>query len=209
MGGNSRLKIGILALQGAFTEHAEMIRALRAEPVLLRLPGEIDGVDGLILPGGESTAIGWLMGRFHFTERIRRMAQAGFPIFGTCAGMILLARKLAGDTSDPVGAGRIGVMNLVVRRNAFGRQLDSFEEDLPIPAIGSKPFPAVFIRAPVVVKAGKGVRVLARLADGGCVAAVEGSLLATAFHPELTADTRIHGYFLERVSFRKAGRGVR
>jgi len=192
--------IGILALQWAFAEHADIVRQLGAETVLIRLPRELDGVDGLILPGGESTAIGRLMERYGFIQPIYRIVRSGTPIYGTCAGMILLARKLDGDENHGSRDRRLGVMNVIVRRNAFGRQPESFEEYLQVHGIGSEPFRAVFIRAPVIVKAGRGVRVLAELMCRGIVAAEQGNLLVTAFHPELTTDYRIHKYFLDRIT---------
>lgn len=194
------VRVGIVALQGAFAEHADSIRQLGAEPVFIRLPQELEGVDGLILPGGETTAIGRLLERYRFIQPIYRIIRSGMPIYGTCAGMILLARKLDGDENQGSGDRRLGVMNVVVRRNAFGRQLESFEEYLQVHGIGGEPFRAVFIRAPVIVKAGRGVRVLAELMRRDIVAAEQRNLLVTAFHPELTTDHRIHKYFLERIT---------
>ena len=182
-----------------------MLRRLKAEPRLVRRPNELDGLDGLILPGGESTAIGLLLHRYGFGQPLVRLSRVGVPIFGTCAGMILLA----GETDGPVNrlneVGRLGVLDVVVRRNAFGRQLDSFEMDLPIPAIGDRPFPAVFIRAPIILKSGSNVKILSELPGYGAVAAEQANLLATAFHPELTTDTRVHRYFLRRVLLWKTG----
>ncbi|MGQ9631027.1 MAG: pyridoxal 5'-phosphate synthase glutaminase subunit PdxT [bacterium] len=189
------MKIGVLALQGSFVEHADALRRLGAEPVLVRLPDQLDGLCGLIIPGGESTSIGKLMVRYGLIERIKRMALAGVPIYGTCAGMILLAKDI-GSLDQPL----IGAMDIVVRRNAFGRQLDSFEEYLSIPVLGDGPFRGVFIRAPLVEGVGRGVRVLAELEGGAIVAVEEGNLLASAFHPELTDDLRMHEYFLHKAS---------
>lgn len=197
--------VGVLALQGAFAEHADMLRELKAEPKLVRHPEELDELDGLILPGGESTAIGLLLHRYGFGQPLLRMARMGIPIFGTCAGMILLARELSGPANSLDEIGSLGVMDVVVRRNAFGRQLDSFETDLRIPAVGEKPFGAVFIRAPVIVKAGRNVKILSELSGYGGVAAEQGNLLVTAFHPELTTDTRVHKYFLQRILMWKTG----
>jgi 5'-phosphate synthase pdxT subunit len=202
------LVVGILALQGAFAEHADMLRQLKVEPRLIRLPSELDELDGLILPGGESTTIGSLLRRYDFERPLLRMARLGVPILGTCAGMILLAREIDGAGRGLNGVGHIGAMDIVVRRNAFGRQTDSFETDLLIPAVGSEPFQAVFIRAPVIVKAGRSVTILAELSGTGAVAAEQENLLATAFHPELTADPRVHRYFLERVLLRRTGERV-
>jgi 5'-phosphate synthase pdxT subunit len=200
------LKVGVLALQGAFAEHADMLRRLEAEPRLVRRPNELDGLDGLILPGGESTAIGLLLHRYGFQQPLLRLSRIGVPIFGTCAGMILLARKLCGAVNSLDEIGHLGVMDIVVRRNAFGRQLDSFEMDLVIPAIGEEPFRAVFIRAPLIVKAGRSVRILSEFSRSGFVAAEQANLLVTAFHPELTTDPRVHSYFLERILLRKTVR---
>ena len=195
------MKVGILALQGAFAEHDECLRRLGAEPVLIRLPEEVEQVDGLIIPGGESTTIGKLMERFGFFPRLREMALSGFPIYGTCAGMILLAKDLE-NNGNLGNRKRIGIMDMVVRRNAFGRQLDSFEQYLSIPVIGKESFRAVFIRAPLILNVIETVRILARLPDGGIVAAEQGNLLVTAFHPELTNDLRIHEYFLRKQRLR-------
>ena len=192
------MRVGVLALQGAFVEHIEILRRLGVEAVEVRLPQEFDGLDGLIIPGGESTTMGRLAVTYGLLDPIRRMAREGKPIWGTGAGMILLARDIG--RRQPL----LGLMDIVVRRNAFGRQVDSFETDLAIPALDAvgapsergKPFHAVFIRAPLIESVGKGVEVLARLEDGAIVAAREGKLLATAFHPELTEDTRFHRYFL-------------
>src|SRR3954468_20831874 len=173
------MKIGVLALQGAFREHIEALRKLGAEAVEVRLPEQLEGLDGLIIPGGESTAIGKLAVKYGLQEAIRRYAEEGNPVYGTCAGMILLSRDVGRD--QPL----LGVMNVKVERNAFGRQLDSFETDLDIPALGKEPFPAVFIRAPKIESVGDGVKVLARLPDGTPVAAQQNNMIVTAFHPEL------------------------
>ncbi len=191
--------IGVLALQGAFVEHIRMLQALGVDARPVRLPKALEEVDGLIIPGGESTTIGKLAMAYGLLEPIRQMAEAGKPIWGTCAGLILLANEVEEDV-PPL----LGLMGIRVRRNAFGRQVDSFETDLVIPALDSiaspsergLPFHAVFIRAPHVVQVEDDVTVLARLEDGAIVAAQQGNLLATAFHPELTQDTRFHRYFL-------------
>jgi len=193
------VRIGILALQGAFAEHAACMRQLGAEPVFIRLPQQLEGVDGLILPGGESTAIGRLLERYRFIRPLHRIIRSGMLIYGTCAGMILLARNVEGKENQGSRKQRLGVMNVVVRRNAFGRQLESFEEYLQVNGIGGEPFRAVFIRAPIIVKAGRGVRVMATLKSHDIVAAEQGNLLVSAFHPELTTDFRIHRYFLNQV----------
>jgi 5'-phosphate synthase pdxT subunit len=187
------LKIGVLALQGAFIEHEKMLRALGAEACEVRMPAQLEGLDGLIIPGGESTTIGKLATEFGLIEPLRAFAQSK-PTWGTCAGMIFLARDIGIDR-QPI----LGVMNVRVNRNAFGRQIDSFEADLNIAPIGAPPFHAVFIRAPVVTEAGTDVDVLAQLTDGQIVAVQQGHLLATAFHPELTGDSRLHAYFVDLI----------
>ena len=184
-------RIGVLALQGAFIEHVHMLRRAGADGVELRQPEQLADLDGLIIPGGESTTIGKLAVSAGLVEPLRRFA-ARRPTWGTCAGMIFLAQRLD-HHAQPI----LGLMNISVDRNAFGRQLDSFETELEIPVLGDPPWHAVFIRAPVVTSAGKEVDVLARLADGRIVAVRQGHLLATAFHPELTDDLRFHAWFLQ------------
>ncbi len=188
------MTIGVLALQGAFIEHVHALERLGVAAREVRLPRDLDGLDGLILPGGESTTIGKLMVQYRLDEPIRTRARAGFPIWGTCAGMILLAKDIGG-LRQPL----IGVMDIVVERNAFGRQLDSFEADLAIPVIGAEPFRTIFIRAPLIHAVSGATEILARLADGRIVAAREGNLLATSFHPELTNDDRLHRYFIDEI----------
>ncbi len=184
-------KIGVLALQGDFLEHIAMLRALGIEAVTVRKPEELPGLDGLILPGGESTTFGKLATSFGMMEPLRALCLSGKPVWGTCAGMIFLAR----DAGAPQP--RIGVMDISVRRNAFGRQTDSFEIDLDIPVLQPPaPFHGIFIRAPLISAVGPEVEVLATLPDGAIVAARQGNLLATAFHPELTNDRRLHQFFL-------------
>jgi 5'-phosphate synthase pdxT subunit len=190
------MRIGVLALQGAFAEHVAVLQRLGVEAVEVRLPEQLKGLDGLIMPGGESTSITNLMAKYKFIKPIMRLVNTGFPIFGTCAGMIVLA----GELSDAGGVKPAGAMSIKVRRNAFGRQVDSFETDLEISAIGKEPFHAVFIRAPLIESVGPGVEVLAELPDGTVIAARQGKLLVTSFHPELTEDTRFHQYFLDIVS---------
>jgi pyridoxal 5'-phosphate synthase pdxT subunit len=187
------MKIGVLALQGAFIEHEKMLEQLGAQPVEVRLPEQLDGLDGLIIPGGESTTIGKLAAEYGLIDPLREFA-ARKPTWGTCAGMIFLAKDIGNDR-QPI----LGLMDVKVNRNAFGRQIDSFETDLSIPQIGDAPFHAVFIRAPIVTEAGSSVEVLASLGDGRIVAAQQGHWLATAFHPELTPDTRLHRYFLNTI----------
>jgi len=189
------MKIGVLASQGAFAEHIAILKKLGAEAVAVRLPEELKDLDGLIIPGGESTTISKLMSHYKLSREIQKLARKGLPIWGTCAGMIMLADKLPGSSVEP-----LGLMKISVIRNAFGRQKESFETELEIPALGKKPFPAVFIRAPAIQETTDGAEPLARLADGTIVAARQGKLLATAFHPELTDDPRFHQYFLDIVS---------
>ena len=189
------LKIGVLASQGAFIEHIQTLEKLEVEAVPVRLPGELDELDGLIIPGGESTTISKLMIAYDLMDKISAMARKSLPVFGTCAGLILMARHITGN-----GVPSLALMDVTVNRNAFGRQVDSFETDLAIPAIGKKPFHAVFIRAPLIERVEKDVDVLASLKDGTIVAARQGKMLAAAFHPELTDDTRFHEYFLDIVT---------
>jgi 5'-phosphate synthase pdxT subunit len=189
------MNIGVLALQGAFAEHIHMLHRLGANAVEVRLPGELEGLDGLIIPGGESSVIGKLAADYDLLQHIRQLS-ATAAVWGTCAGMILLANNVG--RPQPL----LGLMDITVARNAFGRQLDSFETRLPVDGIQDgrrRPFPAVFIRAPKIIAVGAGVTVLAALPDGHAVAARQGRLLATAFHPELTGDDRFHRYFLELV----------
>ncbi len=190
------MRIGVLAAQGAFAEHIATLHKLQVEAMPVRLPLELSGLDGLIIPGGESTSISHLMLAYNLMSEIRNLAKNGLPIFGTCAGMILLANRI----SDSDGLEPIGVMDLTIRRNAFGRQVDSFETELKIPVLGEKPFPGVFIRAPLIEQVGGKVEIIARLADGTSVAARQEKLLATAFHPELTDDLRFHQYFLDIIA---------
>lgn len=197
------MRIGVLALQGDFYEHIVMLRRLGAEAVEVRLPGQLAGLDGLILPGGESTTIGKMAVAYGLIEPLRALAAAGRPLWGTCAGLILLAREaLDGAPGQPL----LGLLDVVVVRNGFGRQVDSFEADLDVPRLGPPPFRGVFIRAPYVQSCGPAVEVLARLDDGKVVAVQQGRVLGTAFHPELTlpafhpeaaADERFHRYLLD------------
>jgi 5'-phosphate synthase pdxT subunit len=181
------MRIGVLAVQGAFIEHARTLRAIGVEPVEVRLPAELAGLDALILPGGESTAMRRLIDRWGLRDPILDMARRGAPMLGTCAGMILLATEIA--DGDPTV---FGLVDMTVRRNAFGRQLESFEADLSVPILGSVPVHGVFIRAPVVERVGPAVDVVARLDDGRVVAVRQRNVLATAFHPELAGETRFH-----------------
>ncbi len=189
-----RPRVGILALQGAVREHVEAVRALGAEAVLVRLPSDMAGLDALILPGGESTTMRRLIDLYGLREPILAMARQGAPMLGTCAGMILLANRLA-DDEEPV----LCLLDATVQRNAYGRQLESFEADLDIPAIGDEPLHGVFIRAPVVSELGPGVEVLARDEADRPIAVRQGRVLATAFHPELTGDRRLHRLLLGMI----------
>lgn len=197
-----RPRIGVLAVQGAVREHVEALLEVGADPVEVRLPRDLEGLDALILPGGESTAMRRLMDRYALTEPIRAMAQSGAPMLGTCAGMILLAARLT-DGEEPV----LGLLDVEVRRNAYGRQLESFEADLDVPALGDAPLHGVFIRAPILTEVGPGVEILARDPEGRPIAVRQGNVLATAFHPELTGDRRLHQLLLSLVG-RAAGRAA-
>ncbi len=189
------VKIGVLALQGAFIEHIDILRKLGVEALPVRLPGELKGLGGLIIPGGESTTMLNLMNSFKLIQPLREMAQAGLPIWGTCAGMICLAKRIS-DSGNCIKE-TLSLMDIEVKRNAFGRQVDSFEAELAVPALGQKSFHGVFIRAPIIENVGAQVEVLSRLPDGVVVAARQGKMVVVAFHPELTSDTRFHRYFLK------------
>jgi 5'-phosphate synthase pdxT subunit len=189
-----RPRVGILAVQGDVAEHAAALREADAEPVEVRLPRDLAGVEALILPGGESTAMRRLIDAYGLAEPILGLAASEAPLWGTCAGLILMARRIA-DGDPPV----LPLLDIEVRRNAYGRQLDSFEADLEVPALGDEPLHAVFIRAPVVTDVGPGVEILATDPLGRVVAVREGRLLATAFHPELTGDRRFHRALVEMI----------
>jgi 5'-phosphate synthase pdxT subunit len=190
-----RPRIGILALQGDVREHAGALRDVGAEPIEVRLPRDLVGLDGLILPGGESTTMRRLIDLYGLREPIVALAHRGAPLYGTCAGMILLADRIA-DGDEPV----LRLLDITVERNAYGRQLDSFEADLEIPSLGDEPLHGVFIRAPVVSEVGPDVEVLARDPDGRPIAVRQGRVMATAFHPELTGDRRLHRLLLELIA---------
>jgi 5'-phosphate synthase pdxT subunit len=181
------MKIGVLALQGAFREHLETLTAIGVEGVTVRLPADLAGVSGLILPGGESTTMRQLIQRWGLAQPILDLAATGAPLFGTCAGMIVLSSQIAGG-EPPI----LPLLDVTVERNAFGRQLDSFEAELTVPILGDRPVHAVFIRAPVIEAVGPDVDVLARLDDGRIVAVRERNIIATSFHPELAGETRFH-----------------
>lgn len=186
--------IGVLALQGDVLEHLRALRRCGARAVRVRRPRDLEGLDGLVIPGGESTTIGKLLELTGLLEPVRDLVLGGLPTFGTCAGMIVLSRALAQPTVQPL----VGGLDVVTRRNAFGRQVDSFEADLDVAGVAGGPVHAVFIRAPWVEETGDGVEVLADV-DGHPVVVAQGSVLAAAFHPELTSDDRLHRLFVERV----------
>ncbi len=186
--------IGVLALQGDFEEHETALAACGASAVQVRTLAQLDAVDGLVIPGGESTTISRLLVAFDLMEPLRRRIRDGMPVWGTCAGAILLASDVPGLDRSP-----IGVMDMTVERNAFGRQIASFEADLDVTGLDGGPLRAVFIRAPVITRTGDGVDAIACLADGRVVAVREGRLLATCFHPELTGDRRMHALFASMV----------
>jgi 5'-phosphate synthase pdxT subunit len=190
--------IGVLALQGDFAEHIAIFQRLGIEAREVRQAQELAGLDGLVIPGGESTTVARLISEFGLLEPLRERTQNGFPVWGTCTGMIVLAQR-ASDLDWPT----LSALAIAVRRNAFGRQVDSFETDLAVPALGQQPFHAVFIRAPLVEELSDGVEVLARLDNGKAVAVRQANALATAFHPELTEDDRFHRYFVEMVRAHK------
>jgi 5'-phosphate synthase pdxT subunit len=191
------MRVGVLALQGTFIEHIDLLQQLGVEAPPIRLAHELDTLDGLVIPGGESTTMLRLMKGFGLIEPIRRMARQGLPVWGTCAGMVLLARRVSNYKMET-----LGLMDLQVRRNAFGSQVDSFEMDLEMPPAGEELFHAVFIRAPLIEEAAAGVEILACLPNGTIVAARQGLLLACAFHPEFTRDLRFHSYFVSIVGHR-------
>ncbi|HXG37020.1 MAG TPA: pyridoxal 5'-phosphate synthase glutaminase subunit PdxT [Dehalococcoidia bacterium] len=199
-------EIGVLALQGDFAEHEAALRHLGVNVRQVRKPEHLAGLEGLIIPGGESTTLSRLIQDYLFLGPLQKLTASGVPVWGTCAGMILMAAQV-----DSLNYPTLGVINIAVERNGYGRQVNSFQVQVPVEALGKDPFPAIFIRAPLVAKVGPGVRVLAQLPredgiDGNkpVIAVRQGDFLATAFHPELTEDTRFHEYFLEIVE--RAGR---
>ena len=192
-------RVGVLALQGDFREHLAALRSLGAEAVSVRRPEELASVDGLIIPGGESSVMDKLTRLFGMAEPLKAAISAGLPIYGTCAGLIMLADEVL-DSIE--GQQSLGGLNVSVRRNAFGSQVDSFETDLTVAVVGGAPMHAVFIRAPIVERVGDAVHVLAQLDDGRIVAVEQGNLLGTSFHPEVTNDLRFHDYFLAKVCTR-------
>ena len=192
--------IGVLAVQGDFAEHIAILKELGVETREVRLPHQLKGLDGLIMPGGESTTLSRLMTIYELREPVRAMAAQGKAIWGTCAGMVMMASEIT--EQDPIP---LKIMDIGVLRNAFGRQIDSFEQDLLVAGLDDPPYHAVFIRAPVITRVGEQVQVLASLPDGRPVAVQQGQLLATSFHPELTSDVRLHRRFLDLTSWAPSG----
>ena len=190
------INIGVIDLQGAVSEHTKILERCGVIPVKIKKTVQIDDIDGLIIPGGESSTIGQLMKEYGFFEKIREFASSAKPIYGTCAGLILMSKNVIGEKRK-----MLSIMDIEVRRNAFGRQIDSMEIDIKIPKLGNKEFPAVFIRAPIIEKIGKQVEILAEI-DDRIVMAQQENLLVSAFHPELSNDDRIHQYFLNLVNKR-------
>tara|TARA_B100001146_G_C16142363_1_gene417347 strand:+ start:331 stop:912 length:582 start_codon:yes stop_codon:yes gene_type:complete len=188
------VRVGVLAVQGAFIEHSHALERVGLQSVEIRLPEQLDHVDGLIIPGGESTTIVQLIDIYKFRDSLKAKSNNGFPIWGTCAGMIVMASQLTDKRPDP-----LKLMDIVVTRNAFGRQVDSFEADINVAGMNDGPFRAVFIRAPIVTKVGRDVEILSQLDNGNAVAVRQENLLATAFHPELTNDSRMHLLFAKMI----------
>jgi len=188
----AELEVGVLAVQGDFAEHIAVLSKLGVKAREVRLPEHLESLNGLIIPGGESTTLSRLMTLYNLREPLQKMAVDGRAVWGTCAGMIMISQEIT--ENDPVP---LGIMDIGVQRNAFGRQVDSFEQRLDIKALGSDPFHAIFIRAPVIIRVGNDVEVLCALDDDRPVAVQQGNLMATSFHPELTNDYRFHSYFLE------------
>jgi 5'-phosphate synthase pdxT subunit len=189
------LNIGVLAIQGDFAEHIAVLKRLGVQGREVRLPDQLQDIDGLIIPGGESTTLSRLMNIYELREPIKGMANDGKTIWGTCAGMIMMAREITEE--DPVP---LDIMDIGILRNGFGRQVDSFEQNLTIKQFDPVPFHGVFIRAPVIIRVGKEVKVMATLPDGQPVAVCKDKLMATAFHPELTSDNRFHQHFLDMIA---------
>lgn len=196
------IKIGVLALQGDFLEHIHILQSIGVKTKQIKLARDLGNIDGIILPGGESTTMAHLLDAFGLRETLRQKIQDGLPAWGTCAGMIMLAKKLVQTRPIP-----LGLMDIIVNRNAFGRQIDSFEVPLIIKQLGNKLFPATFIRAPIIEKVGPNVEILSTL-DNGIVAVREKNMLATSFHPELTRDTRFHEYFISKIPLANLRRDV-
>jgi 5'-phosphate synthase pdxT subunit len=189
-------RVGVLAIQGDVREHVRVLTDLGADAIPVRRPEELDRVDGLVVPGGESSVIDKLSRAFGMQHPVREAIALGMPVFGTCAGLILLADRI---TDAIAGQQSFGGLDVTVRRNAFGSQVDSFETDLDVPVLGAPPVHAVFIRAPLVEQTGPAVETLAALDDGRIVAVRQGALMGTSFHPEVTGETRFHALFLDMV----------
>lgn len=202
-GSSSPVRIGVLAFQGDVREHLAVLESLGVDTVKVRRPEELATVDGLIIPGGESSVMDKLTRLFGMAEPLKQAIAAGLPLFGTCAGLIMLADSVLDAMDDQQ---TLGGLDVVVRRNAFGTQIDSFEVDLSMPAVSTDPIPATFIRAPIVESVGEGVSVLARVPDGRIVAVQQGNLLGISFHPEVNGDSRIHAYFIELVRQHRASK---
>lgn len=188
-------RIGVLALQGDFFEHIKILRSLDVDAIEIRLPSQLDTIDGLIIPGGESTTIVQLIDIYNFRKKLIKKITDGLPTWGTCAGLIVLAKKLMDHRPDP-----LKLMDITVQRNAFGRQVDSFESNINITGVEGPPFNCIFIRAPIVTRVGKNTEILARVDNARAVAVKEKNILGTSFHPELTNDTRVHELFLKMTS---------
>ncbi len=199
----SRSPVGVLALQGDFREHAAVLALLGADVTLVRRPEEVERVSGLVIPGGESSVIDKLARAFGVADAVKARIRGGMPVYGTCAGLIMIADRVLDGIR---GQESFGGLDVSVRRNAFGSQTESFEADLDVPVLGDPPMHAVFIRAPVVAELGPKATALAALADGTVVAVEQGDLIGTSFHPEMTADYRFHQYFLDKVAARSSGR---
>ena len=195
--------VGVLALQGDFREHLQVLRNLGAEAVPVRRPEEVERISGLVIPGGESSVMDKLSRALGVAEALKARIADGMPVYGTCAGLIMLSDRILDGIR---GQQSLGGLDVAVRRNAFGAQTESFEADLDVPVLGDPPMHAVFIRAPVVAELGDGATALATLDDGTVVAVEQGNLLGTSFHPEMTADYRFHQYFLDKVARLSSGR---
>ena len=188
------MRIGVLALQGGFIEHINMLERLGVTAMPLRKSDELKDIDGLVIPGGESTTMLNLMHSFGIVKPLKEEAVRGLPVMGICAGIVLLAKEVSNPSMET-----LALMDMAVKRNAFGRQVDSFEASVNIPLLGEEPFPAIFIRAPLIESTSPDVEILGRLINGDIIAVRQGRLLAVSFHPELGRDTRLHRYFLDIV----------
>lgn len=197
VGKYSHLRVGVLAFQGDVREHMQVLAELGAQVVKVRRPEELAAVDALVIPGGESSVMDKLVRQFGMQQPLREAIASGLPVFGTCAGLIMMADTIVDAIVEQES---LGGLHVDVRRNAFGTQVDSFEVDLEMPGVCAEPVPATFIRAPIVERAGDDVRVISQLADGRIVAVEQGNLLGISFHPEVNGDTRVHEYFLGRVA---------